>query len=72
MSSNPKDGRGDIAKAFTFFTQIGINITVCIGVGVFAGRWLDGFFGTSPWFLLLFSFLGAGAAFKSIIDLGKR
>jgi ATP synthase protein I len=72
MRRNDDGSKGDLAKAFTFFTQIGINIIVCVGGGVFLGIWLDGLLGTSPWLLLLFSFSGAGAAFKSIVDLGKK
>jgi F0F1-type ATP synthase assembly protein I len=72
MSRDPKDGRSDIAKAFSFLMQIGINIVVCVGAGLFLGRWLDGLLNTSPWLLLFFTFSGAGAAFKSIVDMGKK
>jgi ATP synthase protein I len=72
VSRDPKNDRGDIGKAFAYFTQIGVNIIACIAAGFFLGRWLDGILGTFPWLLLVFSFLGMGAAFKSIIDLGKR
>lgn len=72
MSRNRKKGRGDLAKALAFFSQIAITIIVCVAVGVFLGGWLDNLLGTSPWLLLIFSFSGMGAAFKSIIDLGKR
>jgi ATP synthase protein I len=72
MSRKDNNGRNDLAKAFRFFTQIGINIVVCVGAGIFLGNWLDGLLNTSPWLLLLFSFIGAGAAFKSIVDMGKK
>ncbi|MCL1807875.1 MAG: AtpZ/AtpI family protein [Oscillospiraceae bacterium] len=72
MPRKQNSGHGDLAKAFKFFTQIGINITVCVGMGLFFGRWLDGLLNTRPWLLILFSFVGAGAAFKSIVDMGKR
>jgi ATP synthase protein I len=43
-------------------------------IGVLLGKHLDGFFGTSPWLLLLFSLLGAGAAFMALFNLfeGKQ
>jgi ATP synthase protein I len=72
MPRNKGGGRGDLAKAFAFFSQISITIIVCVAIGVFLGRWLDGLLGTSPWLLLVFSFLGVGAAFKSIIDIGNK
>ena len=72
MPRNRKSGRGDFAKALAFFSQVGIAIIACVAIGVFLGRWLDGLLDTSPWLLLVFSFLGMGAAFKSIIDLGNK
>jgi F0F1-type ATP synthase assembly protein I len=33
---------------------------------------LDSLLGTAPWLLLVFSLLGAAAAFKSLIDMAKR
>jgi ATP synthase protein I len=72
MSRKGKGGRSDLAAALRFFSQIAVTIIACLAIGVFLGIWLDGLFGTSPWLLLAFSFLGAGAAFKLIIELGKR
>jgi ATP synthase protein I len=59
-------------RALSFFSQIGITMAACVLIGVFLGRFLDNLFGTSPWLLLLFSFLGAGAALKALLDLGQK
>ena len=72
MSRNPKDGRKDAVRAFSVLAQIGIQIFVCVAVGVLIGQWLDDRLGTSPWFLLVFSFLGMAAAFKSMYDMAKK
>jgi ATP synthase protein I len=40
-------------------------------VGVLLGKYLDGLFGASPWFLLVFSLLGAGAAIKALFNIPK-
>ena len=56
-------------KALTMLTQIGLTFVVCIAVGFFAGRFLDDFFGTSPWLLLVFTLFGIGAAFKMLFEL---
>ena len=70
--NNNKQGK-EILRALSFFSQIGVMLAACLLVGVLLGKFLDNFFGTSPWLLLLFAFLGAGAAFKSIFDLaGKK
>jgi ATP synthase protein I len=39
---------------------------------VLVGRFLDSLFGTGPWLLLIFSFLGVGAAVKSLFDMSKE
>ena len=59
----------DVVKALGLLSQVGITMAVCVLVGVFLGRFLDGLLGTTPWLLLLFSFLGVGAAFKSLFNL---
>jgi ATP synthase protein I len=53
-------------------SQIGITIIACIGVGIFLGWFLDDLLGTSPWLLIVFTFLGIAAAFKSIFDFANK
>ena len=64
--------RNDLIKGLSQVSQIGIGIFACVAIGVVLGWFLDSFFGTSPWLLLLFSFFGAGAAFKYLYDLMKK
>ncbi len=61
-------------RALANFSQIGITMAATIFVGVLLGRFLDSLLGTSPWLLLIFSLLGAGAAIKSLFDMaaGKQ
>ena len=59
-------------KALSFFSLIGTTIMACVVIGIFLGRFLDGLFGTSPWLLLIFSFLGAAAAFKAVYELVSK
>ena len=48
------------------FAGIGIQFAAAIVVFLFAGQWLDRRFGTSPVFLMLGVFVGAGAAFYNM------
>jgi len=59
-------------RGLSHLSQVGITIFACILIGVFLGRFLDQTFNTSPWLLLIFSFLGVGAAFKYLFDLSKK
>ena len=69
MPHNKKEQRGQMLRAFSLFSQIGITMATCVLVGVILGRLLDDALGTSPWLPLLFSLLGAGASFKALYDL---
>jgi len=44
-------GKSDFIRGMTLLSQVGISITVCVLIGIFLGRFLDQFFGTSPWLL---------------------
>ena len=59
-------------KALSVLSQVGITILVCIALGIFIGRLLDNALNASPWFTLVFTLFGAGAAFKSIFDFSKK
>ena len=72
MSSDGKEQRGELRRALTFFSQISVTIIACVVIGVLLGRFLDNLLGTSPWLLLVFSLLGAAAAFKSIFDIANK
>lgn len=40
------------------YLGLGMQLAVTVGVMVFIGYWLDNKFKTSPWLILIFSFLG--------------
>lgn len=67
-----KQSNRELRRALSFFSQVGITMAACVFIGVFIGRFLDNLLATTPWLLLLFSFLGAAAAFKVLFDLGTR
>ena len=48
------------------FAGIGLQFAFVILVFTAAGMWLDRRFGTSPWFLFVFVFAGAGGGFYSM------
>lgn len=45
----------------------GFSMLACIGIGVWLGVSCDGYFHTSPWGLVFFSFLGGACGLCSII-----
>ena len=59
----------DVARALGLLSQLGISMGTCIAIGVFGGMWLDKKLGTSPWLLLVLSFVGAAASFKIFYEM---
>ncbi len=51
----------------TEFAGIGIQFGITVVVFAFAGVWLDKRLGTSPWFVLIMVFAGAGLGFWSMV-----
>lgn len=68
-SGKPK--RNDTLRSLAQISNIGITMSVTVLLGVFLGKFLDSLLNTSPWLLLVFSLLGAGAAIKSLYDSSK-
>ena len=75
MGDNHNNGkrakRSETLRALAQLSNIGITMAASVLLGVLLGKWLDSLLNTSPWMLLLFSLLGAGAAFKHLYDFSK-
>ena len=64
-----KEEGGYWLSALSLLTQLGLSMSVCIILGVLAGKYLDRWLGTSPWLLLVGSLVGAAASFKVLYDI---
>jgi len=69
---NKKPKQNEFARALAYLSQIAVSIIACLAVGIFLGWLLDRLLGTTPWLMLVCTFLGIGAAFKSIFDFAKK
>jgi len=70
-NKNKKSVNHEIMRAMGLFMQLGFTMAFCILIGFFAGRFLDGLFGTFPVLMIVFSFIGSGAAIKVMYDIVK-
>lgn len=52
--------------------RLATELVVGVGVGVFIGWWLDGFFETTPVFILIFFVLGIMAGIMNVLRTAKK
>ena len=68
----------DFLANLALVSQIGIMMVTPIVLSIWLGGVIDRRLNTSPWFLVIFVFLGVGASFRSLFlliskfDKGKR
>ncbi len=69
QDKNTRPKNNETFRALANFSQIGVTMAASVLIGVFSGKYLDDLFNTKPWLLLIFSFLGAGAALRSLFRM---
>lgn len=53
-------------------SQIGIFLALSVAIGWFVGQWLDGWLGTAPWLMILFTLFGIAAGFLEMFRVVMR
>ena len=67
LSDNEKRG-SFMGNAF----KLGTELVASVGVGTIIGFILDSWFGTKPWLIIIFFFLGAAAGMLNVIRTANR
>ena len=67
LSNNEKRG-SFMGNAF----KLGTELVAAVGVGTIIGFILDSWFGTKPWLIIIFFFLGAAAGMLNVIRTANR
>jgi ATP synthase protein I len=52
--------------------KLGTELVAAVGVGTIIGFILDNWFGTKPWLIIIFFFLGAAAGLMNVIKAANR
>ena len=66
---NDKEKRGSfMGSAF----KLGTELVAAVGVGTIIGFILDSWFGTKPWLMIIFFFLGAAAGMLNVVRTANR
>tara|TARA_B100001146_G_scaffold181117_1_gene163275 strand:+ start:632 stop:916 length:285 start_codon:yes stop_codon:yes gene_type:complete len=67
LSENEKRG-SFMGSAF----KLGTELVAAVGVGTIIGFILDSWFGTKPWLIIIFFFLGAAAGMLNVVKTANR
>lgn len=59
-------------RAYATYGTVGMQLVLCLVVGLFGGQWLDGKAGTTPALTLLGTLLGLVAGFRSLYLAAKQ
>ena len=52
--------------------KLGTELVAAVGVGTIIGFILDSWFGTKPWLIIIFFFLGAAAGMLNVIKTANQ
>ena len=70
---NEKDKRNNYLRFLGMASTVGINFVATTLVGFAVGHWIiDAYFGTGPWFAIIFMLLGIASGFKYLFKLAKK
>lgn len=67
-----RDKKGRPYRQLYMLTTVGTQLTVSVAIGVAMGLWLDGYFGTKPWLMLLFLIFGVIAGFRNVYRMAMK
>ena len=59
-------------RRYLRFSSLGIELGLCVMIGLIGGQWLDKKFGTEPWLLLAGLLIGLAAGFRSMFRALKE
>ena len=72
LKSREQKKKHSVGRALALVSQLGIQMAVCIVLGVVIGILLDRWLDTTPIFIIIFTIFGTGAAIKMIYDIAKE
>lgn len=52
--------------------QMGVSLVASTAIGWGIGHWLDRWFGTEPWLMVLFTLLGIASGFLEMFRIAQR
>jgi ATP synthase protein I len=62
----------EVVKSLLSYSSLGIEMGLCVAIGIGIGYYLDRYFETSPYLTIIFMIFGIIAAMKTIYQLMKK
>jgi len=59
-------------KSLINYSSLGLEMGLCVAIGIGMGHYLDRYFKTSPYLTIIFMLLGVVAAMKAVFTLLKK
>jgi len=66
-----KEDKRELIKILSKYSAFGIELALCVVIGLVAGIYLDKFFNTKPYLTIIFLLFGLAAAFKAVLRILK-
>jgi len=71
-SDKPKTDRGEVFTSFLSYGALGLEMGLCVAIGLAMGLYLDRRFETTPILTLVFLGFGLAAAMKALYRTWKK
>ncbi len=66
------NSKKDVVKSLFSYSSLGLEMGLCVAVGLTIGYYLDKYFQTYPYLSIAFLFVGILAAMKTIYTMAKK
>lgn len=72
MVMSLSENKRDVVKSVLNYSSLGLEMGLCVAIGIAFGYFLDRFFQTYPYLTIIFMIFGIAAAMKTIFVLLKK
>jgi ATP synthase protein I len=72
MVKSMSEDKREVVRSLLSYSSLGLEMGLCVAIGIAMGYFLDKFFHTSPYLTIIFMIFGVLAAMKTIFQLMKK
>ncbi len=72
MVKSLSEDKREVVKSLISYSSLGLEMGLCVAIGIGIGYFLDRFFHTSPYLTIIFMIFGIIAAMRTIYQLLEK